>query len=115
MNFWTTAEVFNPVLCRLMARHKRGRVLTNEEIAIRSKVLPAVQVIAISQRTSWEYVSVVTMRAYLTGCGLDFEDRPRMKVAMDYLKRNPSFAYLKRDPEYETFYKPLIQLWLTSI
>lgn len=112
MNFWTTAEVFNPVLCRLMARHKRGRVLTNEEIATRGQ-LRVGQVEALAWEDSWEDVTYGVMHSYLIGCGLDFEDRPRMKVAMDYLKRRPTFSYLKRDPLYETFYKPLIQRWLS--
>jgi hypothetical protein len=111
MNFWTRAELFRPPLCRLLARHRYSRPLTIQEIAERSKGITPVEVIAISETVDWRYVNIRQMQAFLTGCGMDFCDTKAMRRVDDYIRKGPTFQYLRQRPDWTTHYLPLLRHW----
>jgi hypothetical protein len=114
---------FPPCLVRLLAREKHGPPLTVRQISDRS-ALPVYQVVTLSQMTNWKGVDVETVRAFTHGCGLDLDDPRSVKRKLVYLggqnakKPNripPRFSYLRRSPEWETFFKPLFAAWRDSV
>ncbi len=111
--FWTRLKRYPPVLCRLLAREKRGRPLTTAEIAQRSGLPPA-RVEAISASTTWHGVEVPDMKAFLQACGTDFDHQKDMRRVEDYLRKRPKFTYLKRSPDWSTYYYPLVRKWMES-
>jgi hypothetical protein len=113
MNFWTRAQLFNPQLVRLLARQRYGRALSTEEIA-KASGLPLFDVYAIAQANSWEHIKHSQMHAYLVGCNCDFEHRKTMERVDKYLMSQPNLTYLKRNPEWKTYYLPLLIAWRTG-
>jgi hypothetical protein len=110
--------IFPPAVCRLLARseNSRGqsvRPLTDREIADRSG-LGLDEVRALAWAKSWNNVPAPTMVAFSKACGLDFDDRQTMRKHLRWLKRMAgrweiAGHYLRRDPEWETKWQPLIQ------
>jgi hypothetical protein len=111
--FWVRLNRYPPVLCRLLAREKRGRPLTTAEIAERSGLPPA-KVEAISASISWDGIEVEDMRRFVQACGCDFDNQPNMRRVEDYLRKRPKFTYLKRSPQWESYYCPLVVKWMDS-
>lgn len=109
--FWERAEQYPPCLVRLLARHNYGRVLTDQEIAARSCGLPWQLVCALGQCTDWRGLDIYTMRLFLCGCGVDFENAKQMHRIGEYLRKTPSWRHLKMSPEWLTRWLPLIHKW----
>lgn len=109
--FWYRVDQFSPLLCRLLARHKRGLPLTDEEIAaFGGNTLTPYDVRCIAELESWDDVRLRDMRAFLRGCGLDFCDRESMHRVTEYLKMKKNrFQYLKKSPQWEAVFKPLLK------
>lgn len=115
-------ERFPPILIRLLARNPRGGPLTTMEIAERSGLLP-MQVETLSFSTSWGGVDIPTYRAYTRACNLDLMNPVQAKRNEVYLnghiyngvRQPPQFLYLKRDKNWETYYKPLMARYIESI
>lgn len=104
--FWDKCEKYPPALIRMLARWPRGDLKTDEEIADGSG-LDKRMVNLISHQLDWTGIDVIIMRAFMVGCGIDFEDRAKMKQVGEYWKRNPKLLHLKRDPEWRTRWDPL--------
>lgn len=125
INFTRNAAAFPPVLCRLLARHRYGRPLTNQEISERSGLSPVV-VVAISECVAWKSIPFGDMLLFLKGCGIDFTDRAKMKSIRAYMRirrsadgarivRRPTFSYLKKDDQWESYYLPLMHRYFYSV
>ena len=119
MTFWERAEVFSPILCRLLARKRYGRPLTALEIASGSKIgnrtpLSVHEVEFISQQTRWDKVQFGDMQKFCMGCRLDLESRKAMNPAKTYLSRHPNFKYLRKSPEWKNYYIPMLIRWRGS-
>jgi hypothetical protein len=116
MNFWTRSERIPPILVRLLARRKHGPPLSDREIAEASS-LPIHQVFCISQSLTWDGIDLPTMRKFLTGCKVDFENTKQMDRVEAYLriKPAPSWQHLRMSPDWLTFYAPLIRRYRETI
>tara|TARA_R110002051_G_scaffold323373_1_gene416783 strand:+ start:78 stop:428 length:351 start_codon:yes stop_codon:yes gene_type:complete len=110
MTFYNKANRFSPVLCRLLARKRYGRPLTSLELSDASG-LSLVQVEAISQQVNWTGVDLYTLRKFTQSCGTDFSSRSDMRRVSDYMRKSPTFAYLKRSRNFREYYLPLISKW----
>jgi hypothetical protein len=121
MTFWIKAERYPPILCRLLARHTRGKPLTTEEITQRSG-LPRMAVLTLSFSATWAGTDLPTMRKFLQGCGIDFCNRTQFKRRENYLalqarlagKNCRNWAYLRASPEWGTFYEPMMRTYIQS-
>lgn len=105
-SFFTKIDRFPPVVCRLLARTKtRGagvKPMADAEIALLAGMTVS-QVASLSRLTSWEDVPVKTLRAFSTACGVDFTSRTAMRQLTRYIKHQPSFAFLRKSPDWPTF------------
>lgn len=118
MNFYQRSSIFTPCLVRLLARKKGGRPLTQAEI-YQASGLSGLRIALISEMTSWDQVDLPTMRAFTTACGIDLCNRQQLKKAVTYIKfcarpRSMAFEYLRRDPLWLDYYRPLIDTWRSS-
>lgn len=117
MTFTKRLQVFPPILCRLLARHKGGRPLTVEEICTAAAPGGSPSTLAViiynqfSQETDWLRITMQEGVHFLRGCGLSFDDAKAMRRADDYLAKTPNFEYLRKSPDWESYYKPLIVRW----
>lgn len=112
--FWQRIDKYPPVLCRLLARLPKGRPLTDAEIAEKSGLSQA-QVEAYSRQTDWTGIDLPNARSFMLGCGTDLSNRAHCKRIVVYLKSQPKqhrsrFTHLRRDPQWETHYVPLIKI-----
>lgn len=117
LNFWQVSFFFPPILVRLLARIPRSRPLTDLEIATRSG-LTVDRIFILQHLTSWVGVDMLEMRAFLTGCRIDFcdyEQINRAKVYMWSKGKPPTFKFLRVAPEWKTKYEPLLIRWRQSI
>lgn len=112
MTFWERASNFPPVLVRLLA-HQRGKPLTTEQIAAKAG-MTTLMVEALSQSTDWQGVSPSEMQRFTSACGMDFCDPKAMRRVDDYLRKKPTFLYLRASPEWASYYEPLLKLWRRS-
>tara|TARA_R100000808_G_scaffold24814_1_gene58527 strand:- start:18426 stop:18782 length:357 start_codon:yes stop_codon:yes gene_type:complete len=110
MTFYDKAKRYSPILCRLLARKRYGRPLTSQEISDASG-LSLVQVEALSQQTNWNGVDISVMRRFTRSCGTDFSNGKDMRRVSDYMRKSPTFAYLKRSKNFKQYYLPLISKW----
>lgn len=118
-NVWQLFDEYPPILVRLLARGSRGGPLSAQQIAMRNPLFPY-EVEAISQQTSWAGVPVDKAIAFLKACGVDFADRRQMRRIRQRLLKEPKtpggrFAYLKRSPEWESYFKPLLQRYVSHL
>ncbi len=121
MSFYRKALLFNPVLCRLLAQQK-CKPLTTDAITARANLwlrdegkadrMIAFDVVMISKLTDWNRLSLDWMTAFLVGCGTNFDDARQYSRLVDYLRHEPTFLYLRRDPLWKEFYLPLMLIWL---
>lgn len=112
-NFWTKSERIPPILVRLLARHKHGPPLSDEDIS-RSSGLPLALVYTISHSVDWSGIDLPTMHRFLSACQVDFENPRHMDRIDAYLRARPTWKYLRKSPLWNTFYEPLIRRYLTS-
>lgn len=120
-NFFQTAERYPPVLVRILAR-KKGRAMTSGEIANATfdhgTRLSHFEVEAISKQINWNGVSFDAVKSFLLACNLDFTSRADINRIETYLRKNghkPSFRYLTSDPNWKTYYLPLLVQWRKSM
>jgi hypothetical protein len=116
LTFPQKLERFPPIIVRLLARtrDKEGgvRALTDAEVAAASD-LPISTVVAIAKLTSAGSLDIDTQQAFYRGCGADLDNR-------DWLRKNAAYMasirgaprYLRKSPDWETTFEPLIRILL---
>ena len=127
ISFWRRAQATPPILVRLLARKPHSEPLTDEEIAAASRIpgfehgLSTQEVQMLSWKTCWRGVDIPTMRAFLTGCGVDFCNVQQMKRIDIYMRwartttrREATFKYLRTSPLWLSKYHPMILRWRES-
>lgn len=118
LTFWEYAHRYPPILCRLLARHKNGPPMTIEEIADRGE-LSNLEVILMSQHTSWDTVPLEAMHRFLVGCGMDFCNGRQVYRARQYthhvVKGSLAFAYLRKSQQWTQTYEPMLKRYLQSL
>lgn len=109
--FWQYVDAFPPCLVRCLAKKRTGPIteqaLSTAEIASASG-LDERTVELISQATNWAGIDVPTMRAFLIGCRMDFENVEQMRRAREYVSE-ASWRHLCCNPRWETYYRPLLE------
>lgn len=108
---------FPPVVCRLLAREGRGghpRFLSDEEIAEQSGLTVA-QVNGLSHLLTWDDVPCSQMLAFSAACGIHFSDRRSMMKHGKYIQNCRAFTYLRRQPDYETRWKPMYVSYINHL
>lgn len=110
--FWDQIDRYPPCLVRLLARVPRGRPLTNSEIAEKSGLSEG-QIVSLSHCTDWAGVDIYALKAFSQACGVDLFNSKDMRRVTDYIRKRPSFRYLKVSSEWDIFYKPLVLKWVT--
>lgn len=110
-------ERFPPVVCRILARKRRPAggisALSDAEVSAGSG-LSVTEVSKIARLSTWDHVPVLTLFAFVKGCGLDLDSRDCLRTQTAYMKRLRSLPkYLLRHPDWETTFKPLLQLWVS--
>lgn len=107
--FWTRLDTFPPVLCRMLARHKKGLAKTSVDIALDGRI-PLREVEILSKSTTWDGTPINILRGYLIGCELDFCNPKQMRRLHEYL-RNPKWYHLKQHPQYKTVFVPILKVY----
>ena len=109
-------EEFPPIFVRILAREKVSahhkatsavRVLTDEEIAIRSGMTPD-EVRRISRKHDWNDIKIAEARRFCDGCTFDLFDWQVRNRAFA-LANGGSFAYLRTSPEWKSKYMPMLR------
>jgi hypothetical protein len=116
MNFYKTCLRFPPPLVRLLAR-RDGRAMTTAEIA-KAGLFSSSQVDYISSELSWLDRNLIQIQSFTRACNLDFTSPRDLNRVECYLRKNkgrPTFKYLTKDPNWKTYYLPLIVSWRKSL
>jgi hypothetical protein len=113
MKFLERLYNYPPCLVRLLARYPKEGPISAVGIAVSGDLNP-VEVEAISQCVEWSDIKVGQMARFIRGCGFNFEDRLSNKRMDNYIRSNPNFEYLRRDEAWDSYYKPLMILWVSS-
>ncbi len=112
MTFFERSQSFPPILVRLLARHKGGRPLTEKEIAFGIDRNHFVW--WYSQHTDWKLINLPDALEFMRGCQIDFCNTAQMRRVDDYLRKEPNLEYLRKSPEWDNYYKPLLIRWRSS-
>jgi hypothetical protein len=104
--FWQKTRRFPPALVRILARHRRGKLLTDDLISNRSG-LTINEVRLLGGSLDWE-VTVGAMERFLQACEIDFENRRQMQRIAAYLRKSPKWLHLRNDPEWKTRWLPTV-------
>lgn len=120
--FWTRVDRFPPILMRLLAIDEHRKPISTLALSQASGLSPAM-IEAISQSTEWDQIPLQTFRKFSSSCRIDLMDRTQSKRANSYLngkrvgglRQAPSFQYLRIHPEWETYYRPLMERYLESL
>ena len=109
---WTEFDKYPPILVRLLAREKTAtksvRALTNEEVAIRSGILPE-RVEEISQMLEWD-CPLLEARRFCEGCRFDPLDALDRNRAGAYLRGGPKWTYLRAASCWRDVFVPLVMI-----
>jgi len=107
---------FPPIVCRLLAREggRHSRLLTDKEISERSK-LSEPRVIGLSHLLTWNDVPCGQMLDFTRGCGVLIDDRDSMHKHWRHIRGRGAFIYLKKEPDYETRWKPMYQTYVNYL
>lgn len=105
--FWQKARRYPPCLVRIMARHPRGRLLSDAEIASRGKI-PFAEVKLLGSALRWD-VTLGVMERYLLACDFDFENRKQMQRIGAYLRKQPQWLHLRNDDDWTHRWLPIIK------
>lgn len=106
--FWQKARRYPPALIRILARHPRGRLLSDEDIS-KASGLTINEVRLLGGSMQWA-ITVDAMERFLRACSIDFENRGQMQRIGSYLRNNPKWLHLRNDPQWESRWKPAIIL-----
>lgn len=116
-NIWDKLDTFPPIACRLLARKitKTGGTVAKTVHEIASTAgMSVMEVNSLSWQPSWDSLTVDELKRFSLACGVDFTSRDIMRAHSSYLRKNPSFKYLKKSPEWENVYKPMIVAYVQS-
>jgi hypothetical protein len=108
MTFWEKAARIPPILARLLARDNYNLVLTDAHIA-KASGLSVAMVTLVSNQTSWDSIDLPTMRKFLSGCRLDFDNRVQFHRNWIYLNKNPQWRHLRRDELFHDRWLPMLK------
>lgn len=103
--FWNKFDIFSPPLVRLLAAHRvRGsaKAMTDEEIAERSG-LSVSHIQKIYWSKTWDGIAFSDIKAFIMGCGVNFDDKQRMKTVSNGLRAGHKMAHLRRSPNHKLF------------
>lgn len=109
--FWEKLDLLPPLACRLLARKRTpqgGTVAIGAEAIALSAGMSVTEVNSLSWLTSWESVPVDKARRFSIACGVDFTNRLIMKRQIAYIRRSPTFKYLKKSPDWNIVFKPMM-------
>tara|TARA_Y100000004_G_scaffold74375_1_gene83539 strand:- start:277 stop:639 length:363 start_codon:yes stop_codon:yes gene_type:complete len=110
---WKNLKKFSPSLVRLLARRSvdnsksKVEAISNQEIAVLAQ-MPVDRVIEISMTSEWDNITVGEVQSFCKACCFDPFNSADRNRASAYLKSGATFAYLKKHPHWNTFFKPLI-------
>lgn len=120
LTFEQRIHSFPPILLRLLARDDVGRPLDTNRIVEKAGscfvfTLKPSAVEYLSQETDWTDSNAIEVVLFTRGCGVDFCNG-NCSRADDYLwamsqPKRKVFEYLRRAPNYNEFYLPLIIRW----
>lgn len=116
-NLWQKLEEFPPIVCRLLARERAIsggiKALTSSVIAQRAG-MTAMEINSLSWLSSWESVPLGKIRPFMEACGVDLTNKSILRTQASYIRRGAAFKYLKRSPDWDKIYKPLILAYVSS-
>ena len=69
------------------------------------------QVRTISECITWDGIDLPIARKFLHGCGVDFCNRSHMKRVESYVRKKPTWKYLRTSPDWQTVYEPMMKKW----
>lgn len=111
ISIWTHLKRYPPPVVRLLARTggRNPKAMTDADIAVRSN-LPLSTVVMIYNQPSWDHVCVKHMTQFCQACGVDFGSTASMRRINHYARaqRSGKWSYLRRSPDFNTLYLPLI-------
>lgn len=113
-SFQKYALRYPPILCRLLARVPNSRPLSIDEIASRGG-MSNLEVVMLSERTSWDEVPFMHMMRFLKGCGVDFGDARQMRRVNDYIAKRPTWKYLKSSGRWTDTYEPMLKQYAQTL
>lgn len=109
-------------MVRLLARTPTQgggvRPLTNEEVATNWRLTDPTRtsndVISMSWKMSWDGVPLGQVRGFTEACGVYLEDRNNLRKHSVYVRRVPTWKYLKRSSLWNEFFYPLATAYIAS-
>jgi hypothetical protein len=107
--FFKRAEAFKPIFVRLLARHKNGPPMTDDEISSKSG-LPLQSIYDISWADEWR-TNLIHMQCFIQACEVNFESARQMNRVYYYLRNKPNFEYLRKHPEWKKKWLPMMMKW----
>jgi len=122
VKIWQFFDRYPPILVRLLAKASKTRPMSTLEIAELAGLNP-IEVEAVSWSISWDGISIPTARKFLKGCKIDPTQRRQMqnvttylngKVTEDNVRIPPRWGYLRRSPQWKTYYNPMMIRFLKS-
>lgn len=100
------------MLVRILARRKSGRPLQADEICWGTPGgLYLVDLGAISRMSDWVHIPTWQALNFCKGCGLDLDNTEAWRRAEDYLRKRPTFRYLRASDDWLPYWKPLLLSW----
>lgn len=87
--------------------------MTVDEIA-KAAGMTSPEVNSLSWLTTWDDVPFSKVRAFSEACGVVLTSREIYRIQAAYIRRDPSFKYLKKSPDWLTVYKPMIVAYVSS-
>lgn len=125
----TTRQVFErrlkrfpPILVRLLARDEHGKPMTTRQIADKCG-RTALSVAVMSESLDWNGITINTFLRFCDACNVDLldpKDAHRQELyltgkVINGLRHSPRFRHLRKDPNWEDYYKPLMQRYIESL
>jgi len=114
---WDKLDNFPPIACRLLARvvtPTGGTVAKTAKEIAKDAGMTEMEVSSISWHASWDKLTVDELKRFSLACGVDFTSRDIMRNHSSYLRKSPSFKYLKKSPEWNSVFKPMIVAYVQS-
>jgi len=110
VKFWyRRLEKIPPLLLRVLARKRRGRPFTDQELVERSG-LSVGQIRLLGEKLDWSSVTIDEMKKFFECCGIDLFSRTDWHRVTAYLRTKPKWTYLKKSQDWPTHRKRLLRL-----